>query len=198
VVLELQMSESMTVTAAVSKGFRNVFRIVGRSPRDEFVPFAIFIVFLWILVYVGQQVTFFWLFRAVDLGGNLKEMADDISIVFLCSYGVFLLLLALLFSAMVRRLHDIDYSARWAIAAFVIPVLLVMVPFGVVMAKVDILPSGIWHYVRSNILHASGYFVGNTVFLIAVFNLLVVVLFCFRPSQPGPNRYGPNPNEVSP
>ena len=192
------MSESMTVTAAVAKGFRNVFRIAGRSPRDEFFPFAIFIVFLWILVYVGQQVTFSWLFLDVNLRVNLKEMADDIAIVLLYSYGVFLLLLALLFSAMVRRLHDIDYSARWAIAAFVIPVLLAMLPIAVVMAKVDILRSGIWQYLRSNILHASGYFASNTVFLIAVFNLLLVVLFCFRPSQPGPNRFGPNPNEVSP
>lgn len=192
------MSESMTVAAAVSKGFRNVFRITGRSPREEFVPFAIFIVFFGILVYVGQQVTLFWLFRDVNLRGNLKEMADDISIVYLCSNGLFLLLLALLFSAMVRRLHDIDYSARWAIATFFIPVLLVMVPFGVVMAKAGISPGGIWHFVSSNILHASVYFVGNTVFLIAVCNLLVVVLFCFRSSQPGPNRYGPNPNEVSP
>jgi len=28
-------------------------------------------------------------------------------------------------------------------------------------------------------------------------NLIIAVVLCFKSSQPGPNQYGPNPNEVS-
>ncbi len=79
---------------------------------------------------------------------------------------------------------------------YVAPVLAFLIPLVVALASFVIWPkTGLSDDGRG----LGSAIIGAYLFLASLaVNFFIVVVLCFRPSQPGPNRYGPNPNEVSP
>lgn len=186
----------MPVANAILKGFLDVFRIAGRSPRREFVPFAVLVVFLLVLSQLGRIPLFYSFVRSHDGESDLLARFQFTAFVLPLVAALSLVLVALLFTAIARRLHDLGYSARWAVAMYVAPVLAFLIPLVVALASFVIWPkTGLSDDGRG----LGSAIIGAYLFLASLaVNFFIVVVLCFRPSQPGPNRYGPNPNEVSP
>jgi uncharacterized membrane protein YhaH (DUF805 family) len=188
--------ERMTAVKAILKGFQSIFRMAGRSPRREFVPFAVLILFLLVLSQICQILLFYSFVRSHDGESDLLARFQFNSFVVPLVAALSLVLVALLFTAIVRRLHDIGYSARWALAMYLGPVLALLVPFlGTLVSYAG------WPEFGPNddLGCLTGVFAAALMLLASLgFNIFLLVRLCFRPSQPGPNRFGPNPNEVSP
>jgi uncharacterized membrane protein YhaH (DUF805 family) len=88
----------------------------------------------------------------------------------------------------VRRLHDIGWSGWWVL----FPVVVGTVGGGVAGGIAGYLTEA---GVIGGELQTNATLAGGAVGLLAALFMLYLYV---RPSQPGPNRFGPNPNEVSP
>jgi len=101
--------------------------------------------------------------------------------------GAFLLLSGMPgFAAAARRLHDAGRSAWW----LVLPLLVTPAWLLIWIASAASAMA-----VRDDLLDDSIYFMSASVVMLAV--VCVMLIWLTAPSQPGPNRYGPNPNEVT-
>jgi uncharacterized membrane protein YhaH (DUF805 family) len=189
----------LSVANAILKGFLYFFRMAGRSPRRAFVPFAVLFLFLWVGFFFGQRMKQAWYTLYVFSFLNEADYEARLQIMLFfqrLSFFILPLLSALFFFALVRRLQDLGYSARWAVAMYLAPVLAFLIPLALAMASFVIWPN--------TGLSDDGRGIGSAIIGVYLFfaslavNFLIVIILCFRPSQPGPNRYGPNPHEVFP
>lgn len=89
-----------------------------------------------------------------------------------------LLVMCPLLAVAVRRMHDIGRSGRWLFAPLVFAAM--GIAFGAIFGKRLGQPASI----------VAG--------CIMLFGFLLPLWWYTRPSQPGPNKYGPNPQEVTP
>ncbi|MCA3438858.1 MAG: DUF805 domain-containing protein [Rhodobacter sp.] len=187
--------KGLSVINLVLKGFRNIFRIAGRSNRREYVPFAVLILLSWVAYYYGHRAMNAWYLRSIINGADSDAVYERMVQFQRLSWIVFLIIPMFSFTVIARRLHDIGYSARWAVAMYLAPVLAILIPLAIAMASFLIWPK--------TGLSDDGRGIGSAIIAVYLFlaslavNFFVVLVLCFWPSQPGPNRYGPNPNEVS-
>jgi len=111
------------------------------------------------------------------------------------AFSLFILLPLL--SASVRRLHDRARSGWWLLIPVAVSAIsMAIVYFTLVEAPVDMtgLP-------RSAAIPATISVPGNvsvfvTAWLISFVSFVVLIVWLARSSHPGPNKYGPNPNEA--
>ena len=183
--------DGFSETTSVLKGFLNIFRIAGRSARREYVSSVIIILFLFVgLLLVARLAIVSYMLSAINEDDHESKNQILLSfqifeLLFLITFPV---LYALLFISTVRRSHDIGYSARWAVALYLTPVLVFLMSYAIAMVNL---------FIWQRIDHVSAIIFIYLVRASLVVNLFVIIVLCFWPSQPGPNRYGPNPNEVS-
>lgn len=162
----------MSFTEALRVCFRKYFDFSGRGSRPEYWWFTLFVV-------VGSVAT-------TVLDGVLFGFDADLSDFAKTPFGsVFALGTAIpSVSATVRRLHDTGRSG-WAILLSGIPLLAVTILAIIYLAEEEAL------------LDASGSLPFGTlllvllVFVVALVTLAVTIWWLTRPSDPGPNRYGP-------
>ena len=184
----------MTRTEAIFNGFRNIFRIAGRSPRAEYAPFASLIIALWVANFLGRIALERWSWVSKFQDHDLDRL-NTLFFLLIASLALYAVLAALMFTAITRRLHDLGYSARWAVAIYAAPVLSVILPIAL-MKRYSVIspPTEISDDGRGI---GSAFLAFYLMLLTLAIDLIVAIVLCFKPSQPGPNRYGPNPSEAS-
>jgi uncharacterized membrane protein YhaH (DUF805 family) len=187
--------EVLARTQAIGRGLRDVFRVAGRCPRAEYVPFVLFILALGVANVAGRAALDFWFYSGLRNAAG-PDHYDRYAALSYLSLLAYLVLAILLFSSIARRMHDIGHSARWAIAMYAAPVLFLVLPIAIAMVSLVIWPNkGVGDDGRG----IGSAILGGLLFFGAMaVNLIVVVWLCFKPSQPSTNSYGPNPSEASP
>lgn len=189
----------MTLSQSVKSCFQKYFVFSGRVARSEFWKFVLFIFIVLILATIVHSVIFgptvTYEYRA-DLEGN--PIGDPIGINKRYHDGIFgdLFLLACLFPWLAvtwRRMHDAGKPGflpfatliTWIVAGFLFFIsVLGMEEFSSQMSATG--------HVR---IENAG--IGGLLLFVGFFAVIGLNLFWLtRPSQPGPNKYGPNPNEV--
>lgn len=169
------------------------FSLKGRDTRSDFAKAALpaYVLMFFSLALPGI-VTRYHL--AIGLPGTLGPWAVAVTYV-----PPLLTLAALLptFAGLARRLHDLGRSARMAAVLVFGPPVLVWLPwlFAVLFLNVIHPQQGIADDGRG---------IGSAILGVALFlgtllaSLVAQVVIGLRPSQSGPNKYGPNPHEVTP
>ncbi len=163
----------MAPVTAIQTGFRKSLSFSERASRPEFWWFA--------PVYFGFILSMITTETPKLLFSTLLESLSVLQLIFL----FLIVLLVPLYSSFWRRLNDTEISAKLLL---LIPIYLVLAPsialivdqseqFGI-RSPSKLMPEAM--YV------AYGYL-----------GLIVLAfLLCLTPSQPGSNKFGPNPNEV--
>ncbi|GFE48835.1 hypothetical protein So717_05880 [Roseobacter cerasinus] len=163
----------MSLTESVKTCFRKYFTFSGRASRSEYWWFTLFAIALG-LVASGLET---FINAATDTPEGPLILSGAAS-------------LATLFPSLAvtwRRLHDIDRSGLWY------PGLMLGIPLGsgLLLAGIGMLLSQV-----------QGLYVGATLQLITLallgICLIILIVWLCKKSQPGPNKYGPNPHEVTP
>ena len=99
-----------------------------------------------------------------------------------------------------RRLHDTNKTGWWLLVLPLLPLCLLLA--GVIADKVivGILPDVLAEIPAGTQADSSGFDASVIVVIVGplllLMPLLVLLFWLVRPSQPGSNKYGPNPNEV--
>ena len=192
----------MTLTEAVKTGFRKYVIFSGRASRQEYWKFILGILIVSILIVI---------FHGMAFGPTVQEVvtttvASDGTATTLRGlrgeyngglpgtlFSLFCLIPALAIAA--RRLHDTNRSAWWLAAP------LVATALGVVAAiLIEVGPSAALTALRTtgNLNVQVGSWPGILVLLFIFVLWIKLLVWLCQPSQPSPNRYGPNPREVSP
>lgn len=153
------MDREVTVLQALQLGFRKGLRFYGRSSRPEFWKFFLL---TWVMVAASVVLT------RVPVVGSLLQAVIIIAIL-CCQY-----------TAIIRRLHDLDRSGK--IIAF--PYLIAL---GYFIALIPV------HALYPEI--ATG--VMSTIAGCAMVLYLYVLYLCSSEGTQGPNRYGTDPNDAS-
>jgi uncharacterized membrane protein YhaH (DUF805 family) len=171
----------MGAARRISTELGRVFDPSGRTGYYEFGTYALAVIGLAVACFVSVSVYF------SDKGVGVAFVADLIVWVFAS---------ALLFSATVRRFHDIGRSAGWAMLFLLLPVL-GLAPVLIALLSIHIAPPvGLGDDGRGI---GSAFIAGYTVPLALIIGLVIFGRLCLKGSQPGPNRYGPPPlTEVTP
>lgn len=180
---------AMGPVKAIKTCLRNSFRFSGRASRSE----------LW-WAWAGGLLLFTMIVRLeIALLGKgsigFTQVGDQVR------FGVngngpfstaaALLMLLPLFSACVRRLHDQDRAGWWLGAPFLLFGLALVYAL-VARATGTTDANGTIHF--KGLAAVPLVVLGLGGFAILIWNFISLV----RPSQPGPNRFGPNPLEVTP
>lgn len=179
------MGPVQTITTCLRKSFT----FSGRASRSEFWWFVLSIN---LLIPIAGLVDY-WLFGT----GRYLFMYQEGNFQFeIFTDGVFTLIFPVLslisiLTAAARRLHDNGRSGHWLFLPLLLLLLLFMITpvmlalFGQAQGQATIMtgfPALIVTYLALSI------FLG----------LIAILFWLASPSQPGPNRYGPNPVEVTP
>ncbi|MFC3180882.1 DUF805 domain-containing protein [Cypionkella sinensis] len=184
----------MDAVQIISDAFRKAFQISGRANRSEFVPFICLAILALLAVNALQSSLLLMRFAdTLKISGEYDSgvMKFLRAIPVLCCVGI----ASALFSSVVRRFHDLGLSMLWAAALYLLPILAVGLPM--LLAFISLL---IWpktgagddgRGIGSAIL--AGYLLTGAL----VIDIIAMCFLCFTPSQPGPNRFGPNPSEVT-
>jgi len=152
---------------AIKSGFRNHVNFKGRARRSEYWFFVLF------NILAGFVAGFLdWLmWRAEFMGGPFYLFV---------ALGLFLPGLALVF----RRLHDTGRSAWW------LPICGVLVPLaGYLVGLVVSIIGGIGLWAGSGVTLVLGV-------IASLIGWIILLVFYIEDSQPGPNKYGPNPKDM--
>lgn len=161
----------MTILNAIRTCLTKYAVFDGRAPRSEFWYFALFLALL-------QS-------SLANLGSISMESGFRIKFGFQLGMGtdtdwptnLFSAIFAIpFFAALSRRLHDVGIAASY----------IFVVSFGLFAISMLLLKAMPTQQTLNNVTIAS---------LVVFFGLLLIATS--RKSDPGPNRYGPNPNEVS-
>lgn len=167
----------MTFKDAIRTCFRKYATFKGRATRPEYWYFILFIV----LGGIACSIVDAALFGAVaDNGGE-----GPVSTLF--SLGTLIPLIA----AGWRRMHDTGRSGLYLL--YPILVWVGIASFMGMVGATGPLLSGDFGTAFSGLV---GIILAISI-IVAVFSPLIVIWWLTRPTQPGPNIYGPNPNEVS-
>lgn len=153
------MDREVTVLQALQLGFRKGLRFYGRSSRPEFWKFFLL---TWVMVAASVVLT------RVPVVGSLLQAVVIITIL-CCQY-----------TAIIRRLHDLDRSGK-------IIALPYLIALGYFVALIPV------HALYPEI--ATG--VMSTIAGCAMVLYLYILYLCSNEGTQGPNRYGTDPNDAS-
>ncbi|QJD16170.1 DUF805 domain-containing protein [Paracoccus sanguinis] len=162
------------VADAVRRCLQKFLIFSGRAPRAEFWKFALIVVVA--LTVCGMIERALGLPRLAVISVEIPRTTFFASIRGPLSAATLLLMGLPLLSAAVRRLHDTDRRGMWLALVLASPVLLLAA--GVLGARTGVMPSL------------------PLLLLLTLVPALVVMALLAAPTQPGPNRFGPNPLEV--
>ena len=192
----------MTLIEATKSGFRKYIVFSGRASRQEYWKFILGILIVSIVIVI---------FHGMAFGPTVQEVAtttvaSDGTTTTLHGlrgeyngglpgtlFSLFCLVPALAIAA--RRLHDTNRSAWWLTAPLIVTVV------GVVAAiLIEVGPSAALAALRTtgNINVQVGSGLGILVLLVIFASWITLLIWLCQRSTPGPNRYGPNPLEVTP
>jgi len=174
----------MTFGTAVRTCFRKYVTFSGRATRPEYWWFILFVIVGGIVANMIDGYLFG--FETVPVSETEFEIESNGPVASLFSLGTLLPILA----AGWRRMHDSGRSGLYLLYP-----ILVWVGIGTFASF-----AGITGSILSGDFAAA--FAGLTgiimiiSLIIAIFSPFIVIYWLTRPTQPGPNDYGPNPNEV--
>lgn len=170
---------------------QKAFAFKGRASRSEYWWFgafyALILVTPWLLWTVLTQIITPSGHTAIIITINIVNTLSGV-----LGLVAFLLLLPF-FTAGWRRFHDFGWPGWPVLLWFVISIAsLMFIP----AAIMGLAACGQGHWATCD--NTSFYSYILPPFLISGGVCVVFTLFLARPSQPGPNKYGPNPHEVQP
>ncbi|WP_375174505.1 DUF805 domain-containing protein [Pseudooceanicola sp.] len=179
----------MTFQDAVKTCFRKYITFSGRATRPEYWWFVLFVFLGSILAEILDTAIFGFTEIEVERSAG-HIVTEDRTGPFdaLFSLATLLPLLAVGW----RRMHDTGRSGLYLLYP-----ILVWVGIGTFASMAGVTGE----LMSGNFAAAFTGLVGIIMIisiLIAIFSPLIVIWWLTRPTQPGPNDYGPNPNEVSP
>ncbi|SER82931.1 Uncharacterized membrane protein YhaH, DUF805 family [Tranquillimonas rosea] len=172
----------MTPQQAIRTCLRKYATFSGRAPRPEYWWFFLFIL-------VGNIVTG-WIDMALFGTATAPDGGQEGTSPAIVSAIFSLATLIPSLAAGWRRMHDTGRSGLYLLYP-----LIVMVGLGTFGALMGMLGPVLGDGAIPSGLAGIGFAIGIFVFLISP---LLVLWWLARPSQPGPNDYGPNPREVTP
>lgn len=178
----------MIFTTAAKTCFRNYFTFSGRASRAEYWYFFLFIL---ILSFIAQLIDWTFFTSVVSVSsdtGSATVAHSSQPVQSVVSLAVFLPHLAVAW----RRMHDTGRSGLYAL----LPMLMIL---GTVL--VLFFGNGLADQFYGN--HSLDVFFTRATLLVLIPAMIVLIVspllvlwWLSRPSQPGPNTYGPNPYEV--
>ena len=172
----------MTPAVAIKTCFRKYIRFSGRASRPEFWWFVLFVLVVGAVITAVHGMIFGPSYEVTtgttyhsdgtsEPFRTVSETYDGGPVGAIFSILTFLPLLA----ASWRRLHD---TGR--------PGWMLLLPHAIALILIGLA------------LVTSSSVIGLIAFVATLGSLVYVFIMLAQPSQPGPNKYGPNPNEVSP
>ncbi|WP_163849015.1 DUF805 domain-containing protein [Pseudooceanicola aestuarii] len=174
----------MGFTDAIRTCFRNYVTFSGRASRPEYWWFVLFVILGGIVAGILDGIVFGA--ASVDTGPGAISAQSNGPLAALFSLATLLPGL----SAAWRRMHDSGRSGLFVLYPLI--AFFGVMSFGAMFGGIDMMSGDIG-------AAFSGLF--GIVFAVAVFiaviSPLLVIWWLTRPSQPGPNTWGPNPHEVS-
>lgn len=178
----------MTFSDAIRTCFSKFFTFSGRASRPEYWFFFLFIV-IWSLIAGTIDAQFFTQVAVSETETSKSVTATSSAPVqSIVSLIVFFPHLAVAW----RRMHDTGRSGLFAL----LPILLILGAFAVLIFGIG-LASHFQHGGSLDILFTRATLLIVVPTLIILFvSPLMVLWWLTRPSQPGVNKYGPNPIEV--
>ena len=175
--------------AAVTAGFRQYVRFSGRATRPEFWWWMLFIAVSSIVLGIIDSI----------IGGAIG--AEDFNLLG-SLFGLATLLPS--FAVTTRRLHDIGKSgwwqllwwAIWALTWVAAIIVFVAIIIGFVIASNwDILAIESWTELLSAAMPALLVVIAAAVVSLGL--AIWIIIWLVRPGEPGANRYGPDPRDIS-
>ena len=197
----------MTLGGAVKNCFRNYATFSGRASRSEFWKFILFCLLVGILLTILNSVLFGprdEMIVKVTIDSTGQQTQDLIRKItydagwFGTAFGFAVLVPTL--AVAWRRMHDTGRRGWYCL----IPLAVMAVVVGLAIASAEpaqidkaALDPGMDLPDTVPVPRISG---GSVLAMVAASfgSLILTIVWLCRRSQPGPNRYGPNPNEVSP
>ncbi|WP_371037400.1 DUF805 domain-containing protein [Rhodosalinus sp. FB01] len=176
----------MSFADAVTTCLRKFATFSGRASRPEYWWFTLFVVGGSLALSVLDAALFGA--RAVEVAPGVIEYRSE----GVLATGFFLVTLLPGLAAGWRRMHDSGRSGLHLLYP-----LIVMVGIGGFASVVSGLDAVLAGDLRAILFGASA-IVMHVAFLIFLISPLIVVYWLTRPSEPGSNRFGPNPQEVRP
>ncbi|EEE37244.1 hypothetical protein RKLH11_1080 [Rhodobacteraceae bacterium KLH11] len=178
----------MTFSDAIRTCFAKFFTFSGRASRPEYWFFFLFIV-IWSLIAGFIDLQFFTQVAVSETETSKSVTATSSQPVqSIVGLIVFFPHLAVAF----RRMHDTGRSGLYAF----LPILLILGAFAVLVFGIGIASQFHGGMLDKLFTRATLLIVLPTLIVLVVSPLLVL-WWLARPSQPGPNQYGPNPYEVA-
>lgn len=174
----------MTFADAIRSCLRKYVTFSGRATRPEYWWFVLFIVVGGIVTGILDSTLFGE--TIVESDGSRTAVGSDGPISSIFSLATLIPLLA----AGWRRMHDTGRSGLYLL--YPILVWIGIASFASMIGATSSIMSGDFGSVFAGI---TGIILAISV-IIAVFSPFIVLWWLSRPTQPGPNDFGPNPNEV--
>ncbi len=169
----------MGFAEAISTCFRRYFDFSGRAVRSEYWWFVLFVLASNLALSAIEQMT--W---SADPSGVEPTILTSM-------FALATLIPTLAVTA--RRLHDIGRSGWWQTlpyAAAPVSLAAAYVLWLAIVAVADVAGAEPIPFLSSFLQLAALGVLGSS--------LLLLLWWLTRPSEPGPNKYGPNPHEVTP
>lgn len=176
----------MGFTEAVRTCFRKYIVFSGRASRPEYWWFVLFLVLGSVVAGILDN-TFFGA-ATVETGPGAVRVESQGPFATIFSLGTFLPALA----AGWRRMHDTGRSGLFLLYPLI--VMFGITTFVGLVAGFENLAAGDLTALFSGV---TGLIVALAL-LVLFLSPLLVIWWLTRPSEPGPNQYGPNPHEVTP
>ncbi|WP_136636639.1 DUF805 domain-containing protein [Pseudooceanicola onchidii] len=167
----------MTFTDAIRTCFRKYITFSGRASRPEYWYFVLFIVLGGIVASAIDGALFRPAARVSDSSGPVSNIFSLVTFIPLLAAGW-------------RRMHDTGRSGLYLL--YPILVWVGIASFAAMTGVTGEVMSGNIGALYSGIVGI----IMIVSILIAIFSPLIVIWWLTRPTQPGPNTYGSNPNEV--
>ena len=179
----------MTFTSAIRTCLRKYFTFSGRAPRAEYWWFMLFILLLSFVTSLADILLFGAGRPQAEGVGDQAEInaTNGVSLGQIVGWAIVVPML----SAGWRRMHDTGRSGLFLLYPYIVVVGLVMFNSAYESLAAFMTADGMQ---TLTIVAAFIAVLAAAVFIISPF---LVIWWLIRPSQPGPNEYGPNPYEVS-
>jgi uncharacterized membrane protein YhaH (DUF805 family) len=191
----------MGMIDATKSCFRKYIRFSGRATRSEFWYFVLFYFLCYVILLIINSALFGPTISTdrsfVINGDGTRSIVEHTNYQYNAGwFGTIFSLSTILpmFSAGWRRLHDIGRRGWWLLMPPVTLLSIVAVMISSALGWSEIVEA-IRTTGQIRLVNASGS--GLALFVILA-SFIALIFMLSRPSQPDPNKYGPNPNEVTP
>ena len=179
------MKEKMSFGKAVATCFSKLFTFNGRARRSEYWYFSLFLIILQGVIMAGGEV----FDMLISIG---QSQGADVTARFAGSYVQEIfdwVLIFMLLSVTVRRLHDVDCNGWFVLLLYVLPVIIMKIEMAALYSDNLGLDPGV---VSPNAL--AGALKSHLMILFFVSAALIasLIIFC-KPGTEGPNSYGADP-----